>query len=138
MSSIAKSTFSESMIMHDVFQVYRDCKLERLQVKFFTDVYDSDVIVASPLALATQLAEGGAGAADYLSSIELLVMFRGDVMQMQNWSHVETVFEALNKMPSEQHGTDIMRVRCVCIPYTIWYMKKKDKEVQKEKGETKA
>jgi hypothetical protein len=84
-----------------------------LQVKFFTDVYDSDVIVASPLALATQLGEGGAGAADYLSSIELLVMFRGDVMHMQNWAHVETVFEALNKMPSEQHGTDIMRVRCV-------------------------
>jgi Utp25, U3 small nucleolar RNA-associated SSU processome protein 25 len=48
------------------------------------------------------------------------VMFRGDVMQMQNWSHVETVFEALNKMPSKQHGTDIMRVRCVPIFYCVW------------------
>lgn len=83
-----------------------------MQVKFFSDVYDSDVIVASPLALATQLGEGGAGVADYLSSIELVVMFRGDVMQMQNWSHVETVFESMNKMPTKQHGTDIMRVRC--------------------------
>ena len=29
----------------------------------------------------------------------------------QNWSHVETVVEALNRLPREQHGTDIMRVR---------------------------
>lgn len=83
-----------------------------MQVKLFTDVYDSDVIVASPLALATHLGEAGAAAADYLSSIEVLVMFRGDVLQMQNWSHVETLFASLNKIPTQQHGTDIMRVRC--------------------------
>lgn len=90
-----------------------------VQVKFFTDVYDSDVIVASPLALATQLGEGGAGAADYLSSIELLVMLRSDVMQMQNWAHVETVFESLNKMPTKQHDSDIMRVRCEALSVSL-------------------
>ncbi len=29
----------------------------------------------------------------------------------QNWAHVETVLAALNRLPREQHGTDIMRVR---------------------------
>lgn len=29
----------------------------------------------------------------------------------QNWQHVETVVEALNRLPRDQHGTDIMRVR---------------------------
>lgn len=30
---------------------------------------------------------------------------------LQNWAHVETVLAALNRLPREQHGTDIMRVR---------------------------
>lgn len=30
---------------------------------------------------------------------------------LQNWAHVEAVFEALDKVPQEQHGVDIMRVR---------------------------
>lgn len=30
---------------------------------------------------------------------------------LQNWAHIETVVEALNRVPREQHGVDIMRVR---------------------------
>ncbi|KAI3741880.1 hypothetical protein L1987_59558 [Smallanthus sonchifolius] len=30
---------------------------------------------------------------------------------MQNWSHVNTVVEQLNHIPSKLHGTDIMRIR---------------------------
>ncbi len=33
------------------------------------------------------------------------------MMGMQNWGHVETAVAALNQLPREQHGTDIMRVR---------------------------
>eukprot|EP00892_Ulva_mutabilis_P002219 jgi/Ulvmu1/11999/UM083_0011.1 len=32
-------------------------------------------------------------------------------MIMQNWTHVETIFQALNAMPKQQHDTNIMRVR---------------------------
>ena len=72
-------------------------------------MYTADVIVASPLALATRLAEDSD--TDYLSSVEVVVLLRGDMLAMQNWQHVETVFESLNKLPKQQHGVDIMRVR---------------------------
>ncbi|KAJ9521729.1 hypothetical protein QJQ45_015356 [Haematococcus lacustris] len=119
-------------------------KVTRGAIRLFSDLYQSDIIVASPLALATKLAvaaepavvllagtedasstasaraaakqarsAGSAGdmVSDFLSSIEVLVIDRADVMTMQNWAHVEAVVEALNRTPREQHGTDIMRVR---------------------------
>ncbi|PRW59313.1 U3 small nucleolar RNA-associated 25 [Chlorella sorokiniana] len=88
-------------------------KLTRGAVKLFADFFDSDIIVASPLALATRLAEmaGDDSAADFLSSVEILVAERADVLLMQNWAHVVTVFEALNRIPRDGHGVDMMRVR---------------------------
>jgi hypothetical protein len=123
-------------------------RITRGQIKLFADPLQSDIIVASPLALATKLAEdaaaardaadgaagggggggrggrggrgggrgrgrrgggaqgaaaggrggGGAssssssssGAADFLSSIEICVLERADVLLMQNWQHVNT------------------------------------------------
>ena len=62
-------------------------------MRLFSDFFQSDIVVASPLALATKLGEEGqegATTADFLSSIEVLVMDRADVLQMQNWSHVST------------------------------------------------
>ena len=63
-------------------------------MRLFVDFYDADVIVASPLALAALLADSRAetpsGAADFLSSIEICVVDRADVLLMQNWAHVLT------------------------------------------------
>jgi U3 small nucleolar RNA-associated protein 25 len=83
-----------------------------VQIKLFTDFYQSDIIVASPLAITTRIADDRQDGVDFLSSVEVALVLRADVMLMQNWSHVETVFESLNQMPREQHSTDIMRVRC--------------------------
>lgn len=52
-------------------------------------------MVASPIALATKLAEDtsdgdSGGPADFLSSIEIAVVDRADVLLMQNWAHVTT------------------------------------------------
>ena len=75
------------------------------------DFFGADVVVASPLGLATKLEEGPA-AADALSSIELVVVDGADVMEMQNWAHVQAVFAALNNMPKEQRpDTNFMRIR---------------------------
>ncbi|RVX07796.1 putative ribonuclease H protein [Vitis vinifera] len=42
---------------------------------------------------------------------QVLVIDHADVISMQNWSHVNSVVEQLNRIPSKQHGTDIMRIR---------------------------
>ncbi|KAL3145860.1 hypothetical protein ABBQ38_015229 [Trebouxia sp. C0009 RCD-2024] len=88
-------------------------KITRGSVRLYSDFYESDIIVASPLALATKLSEDEeeGNAADFLSSIEVLLVGRMDFLQMQNWTHITTVFDVLNQVPKGQHGVDIMRVR---------------------------
>nr|CAB3451748.1 unnamed protein product [Digitaria exilis] len=48
---------------------------------------------------------------DFLSSIEIVVVDHADVISMQNWAHLEAVFEQLNHLPSKEHGTNVMRIR---------------------------
>ncbi|KAK4544301.1 hypothetical protein RGQ29_033011 [Quercus rubra] len=69
-------------------------KFTRKSIKLYSDFYSSDVIVASPVRL-----------------IAVLIIDHADVIAMQNWSHVNTVVEQLNHIPSKQHGTDVMRIR---------------------------
>ena len=63
-------------------------------VKLYSDFLQSDIVVASPIALATKLSdeqkEEEGGPADFLSSIEIAVVDRADVLHMQNWAHVVT------------------------------------------------
>ncbi|CAG9462688.1 unnamed protein product [Pedinophyceae sp. YPF-701] len=84
-------------------------------VKLYADFLDADIIVASPLAIATKVDETlrarGSGECDFLSSIEVVVVERCDIMQMQNWRHVETTFDNLNNMPEKQSDVDVTRVR---------------------------
>jgi U3 small nucleolar RNA-associated protein 25 len=41
----------------------------------------------------------------------LLVIDHADVIAMQNWQHLQTVLEALNKIPVKHADVDVMRVR---------------------------
>jgi len=72
----------------------RGCSARRRgAVRLFAEFFQSDIIVASPLGLATALAAAageGDGAGDFLSSVEVAVADRADVMLMQNWAHVAT------------------------------------------------
>lgn len=87
-------------------------KFTKKSVKLFVDFYAADAIVASPLSLITQRAEGKPGVMDYLSSIEMVVVDQADVLFMQNWQHTETVLlNIVNKLPAEQHGADFTRIR---------------------------
>ncbi|WJX54164.1 hypothetical protein P8452_40078 [Trifolium repens] len=89
-------------------------KFTRKAIKLFSDFHTSDFIIASPLCLSNKIEEVGSNTEkdlDFLSSIEVLIIDHADVIAMQNWDHVHTVIEHLNRLPSKQPRTDVMRIR---------------------------
>ncbi|KAG5723219.1 hypothetical protein E4T56_gene278 [Termitomyces sp. T112] len=84
-------------------------KLTRKSVKMFAEFYGCDVILASPLGLRRSIEKEKN--ADYLSSIEVLVIDQLDALSMQNWDHVKFGLSYLNKLPKESHDTDFSRLK---------------------------
>jgi len=102
--------FSGDIDDHFLFGI----KLTKKSIKLYSNFYSSDIIIASPLALKRKIDGGEHGKEkdfDFLSSIEIVVVDHADVISMQNWAHLEAVFEQLNHLPSKEHGTNVMRIR---------------------------
>ncbi|MDA9098343.1 def/UTP25 family protein [bacterium] len=81
-----------------------------------TDRFASHIHIFHPYphhdtGLATKLKESGLSAPDFLASIELLIVDNADVIAMQNWSHLQTVLDAINMIPKKHTDVDVMRVR---------------------------
>ncbi|KAF8199770.1 digestive organ expansion factor [Mycena galopus ATCC 62051] len=84
-------------------------KLTRKSVKMFSEFYGCDIIMASPLGLRRSIEKEKS--ADYLSSIEILVVDQLEALTMQNWEHVKFVLSHLNKLPKDSHNADFSRIK---------------------------
>ena len=92
-----------------------------MNVKLCAEFYRSDIILASPIGLKLAISgkddddDGGGGGdepdVDFLSSIDVCLVLRSDVLLMQNWDHVNAVLDSLNRQPRNVAGVDFSRVR---------------------------
>lgn len=94
-----------------------------VNVKLFADFYHCDIILASPIGLKMATTndeddgnndedEDEQADTDFLSSIDICLVTRSDVLLMQNWDHVNTILDStLNNQPKKIDGIDFSRVR---------------------------
>ncbi|KAI3660108.1 hypothetical protein MP638_002450 [Amoeboaphelidium occidentale] len=115
-----KKTFEGNI--DDCFRI--GIKMSRKAVRLYSKFYSSDIIVASPLGLKLIAGdETERKDADFLSSIEVVIVDHADTILMQNWDHLMSLFALLNCQPKEFHDCDFSRVK-------HWYLEGQAKSLR--------
>lgn len=84
--------------------------ITKKSLKLYTDFYDSDVIICSPLSLRMMITSERPDY-DFLSSIEILVLDQTEIFLMQNWEHVIEIVKHVNLKPANSERVDFSRVK---------------------------
>lgn len=92
-------------------------KFTRKAIKLYSNFYQSDIILCSPLGIQLILenTDQKKRQDDFLSSIEIMVVDQLHSIEFQNTSHVNTIFQHINKIPEQHHDADFSRIR-------MWYI----------------
>jgi len=87
--------------------------INRQQVRLYAPFDKSDILFCSPIGLRQIVGTEGDRHRDYdfLSSIEVVLVDRADVLHMQNWEHVLDVMQVVNRKPQAIGSIDISRLR---------------------------
>ncbi len=96
-------------------------RLNYESIRLMTDFGNSDLIICSPLGLRTIIGnvtekkskkknKSEFPAADFLANIEVLICDSCEVLQMQNWEHLEFILSCLNQIPKLIGNCDISRI----------------------------
>ncbi|AAS51711.1 ADL209Cp [Eremothecium gossypii ATCC 10895] len=92
-------------------------KFTRKAIRLYSNFYQSDVIVCSPLGLQLIIenTDKKKRQDDFLSSIEVMVLDQLHSIEFQNIAHVSNIFAHINKIPQQQRDADFSRIR-------MWYI----------------
>lgn len=83
-------------------------------LRLFSQPKESDILLASPVSIRQKIEtlENDATALDAYASLEIVVVYRAEMLLMQNWDHVEAALAACNRRPGTlDPKVDLSRVR---------------------------
>ncbi|CAB3401459.1 unnamed protein product [Caenorhabditis bovis] len=83
--------------------------LSKKSLKLFEKFEKADILLCSPLGLRMILNGDDGNEAHLLSSMNIVVVDRADLMLQQNWENVQLIFSQLNTQPAKI-DTDISRL----------------------------
>ncbi|XP_026192909.1 uncharacterized protein LOC34619688 [Cyclospora cayetanensis] len=88
-------------------------RLSNKALALYSPLIESDLIVASPLGLRTLTGAKGESNRnfDFLSSLEVVMIDRADIIALQNWQLLKELLEVANLPPQDYTSFDIRRLR---------------------------
>jgi U3 small nucleolar RNA-associated protein 25 len=115
MTKFSRKKYSE--VFHEDFDPKADAvkfgiTFGERDLNLFSSFKRSDLILATPLSLRQGIEKKGSPDTGILCSVEICVVLECAELLMQNWEHVETVFENMNCLPDRDSvSNDLNRIR---------------------------